>query len=123
MKKLTSVIILFLCLLFQSSVYAQDRGALSNLYASWVSVAPVVDQTYTFPNNSRDLCISNGSAIDIFVNLTGGEIGNDLVEGGTSHVIQLDGPEQLCLYDYITGGITLRSTGVAASPVSFTVTY
>ena len=120
MKKLLTTIAILT--LLATPALAQRRGAQTNVFASWVSVTGT--QTITFPYNSRDIWIHNGSAVDIYVDLKGREIlaqGYNVAQDST---IQLNGTADLYLTDYVTGGISVFSTtGAAASPVSVLVTY
>lgn len=118
-------VFILLFLLMPSVCYAQARGALTNVWASWASVT--TQATFSPPSNARDLWIHNGSAVDICVSLTGQTIQNNCyqsVPAGQHTVMQLDGNSDFYAADFITNSITVRSaTGAAASPVSVVVTY
>lgn len=124
MKKL-GLIILVLLLAFALPVYAQTRGPLTNQWASWASVT--TSKTFIFPNNSRDLWIHNGSAVDIVIDIKGNTIDEDFYKTGSALLnttFQLNGTDSIYLQDIITPSITVRSeTGAAASPVSVVVTF
>jgi len=126
--------ILILSLVLISTVaHAQNRGPLPGIYASWASVEPGVGTTFTFPYNSRDVYIRNGSAKEVFIDLKGGTLPVTLTDGLVStyksisptlpSVIALDSNSDLTLHDFVTGGITVTSSGSTASPVSVLVTY
>src|SRR3990167_1650800 len=109
----------FLILIFSQPAYAQNRGALTNVWASWVSVTQST-VTMTLPSTSRDIAILNGSTVDICVDPTGGGIpGNCARRNGDAYYnFQLDGASEVYLTDFISTGISLRSTGATASPIS-----
>lgn len=124
MKKYLSLIFLVIFML-PTTAFAQARGALTNVWASWASVTG--QTTFSPPSNSRDLWIHNGSAIDVCISLTGQTIQGNCYERiaiGKHSVMQLDGASDFYAADFTTNSITVRSaTGVAASPVSVVVTY
>lgn len=119
MKKKILLIVVFLFVV--TSAYAQRRGALTNVYETWTSVT-TSPTTITFPVNSRDVFILNGSATDVCVDLTGDSTD---VEGGctTPGSFQLDGAEQIALYDFVTSSIILKTISGTASPVSVITTW
>ena len=119
MKKFLIVLI---ALLITTPAFAQARGALTNTYASWVSVTTL--ETITFPANSRDIWVHNGSAVDVCVSLTGDTIDSDCMVGSPNSTFQLNGTDDFYAQDFVTDSITLlSSTGATASPVSVVVTY
>lgn len=98
------------------------RGVLTNVFASWVSVTQT-NQTITFPSPSRDVCVHNGSAVDVFVSLKGGTIANDGFVSTPNSTFMMNGAENLCWSDFKTEAISFKSTAGTASPVSVIVTY
>ena len=115
-------LVILMIMLITTPVFAQARGALTNTYASWVSVTGLT--TITLPANSRDVWIQNGSAIDVCISLRGDAIDADCMVGTPNSTFQLNGASQFFAQDFVTGSITLfSSTGSAASPVSVVVTY
>ena len=125
MKKL--LIVLVMLLMITPCVYAQNRGALTNVFASWYSVT-TAQKVVTFPGKSRDLFIQNGSTVEMYVDLRGSTIPPGCVDGRDGsgidvNVFKLDSSSQISLVDYITDSITLVSPEGTASPVSVIVTY
>lgn len=117
-------LVLMLILFMATPAFASKRGALTNVFASWVTVAAntttVMD---TPPFNSRDVYIQNGSAIDVCINLRGGTIGQTCYSF-KHHVVQLGPGDHLFAQDFITDAISFRSpTEVIASPISVLITY
>lgn len=119
MKK--GLILVLILMLFCVPAFAQRRGPLQNIFASWYTVT--TSQTITFPYNSRDLTIHNASAIDIVVDVRGNTIDTDFINDGSATTFQLQGDEILTLRDYITDSISLMSAGASASPISVIATY
>ncbi len=123
MKKF--LILVILLSLMAIPAVAQQRGSLTNQWTSWASVT--TSHLFTFPNNSRDLWIHNGSAIDIIIDIKGNAIDDDGyrdVRALENTTFQLNGTESIYLQDIITPSIAIKSaTGVAASPVSVVVTF
>lgn len=115
---------LFILFFLGSNAHAQSRGKLTNVFASWVTVAST-STVITFPIESRDLTIMNGSTTDVCVNLKGGDIQGNCYTASGSQTMQLDGGQTLTLFDYVTSGVTLRAIGFSttASPVSVISTY
>ena len=126
MKKLGILIVILLVVaMYILPVQAQSRGSLPNQWASWASINST-SKTFTFPSNSRDLWIHNGSAVDIFVDIKGNAIDANGYKGGIleSSTFQLNGTESVYLQDIVTPAISVKSTTAAtASPVSVLVTY
>jgi len=121
-KVLLSVLVLALMV---PCAYAQvARGPLQNVFASWASVTSTAT-TFTPPNNSRDVTIHNGSAIDICVNLTGGAIPQGCVSASKVNpkIFQLNGTATVTLRDYVTSAVSIKSVAADASPVSVIITY
>ena len=120
MKKFLVVLLMFM--LMATPAFAQARGALTNTYASWVSVTGLT--TVTLPANSRDVWIHNGSAVDVCVSLRGETIPADCMVGTPNSTFQINGTASFYAQDFITDSITfISSTGSTASPVSVVVTY
>jgi len=118
--------------LLTTPAFAQNRGALTNIYASWVNVTANSQKVFTLPNTSRDVYILNGDASNaICVDLRGGTIPNNCVTNlsldlqGTPGIIQIPKASDIhLLSDYITGAISVKAIGGAtASPVTVIVTY
>ena len=122
MKRYLSMIMAILFLI-PVTAFAQSRGALTNVWASWMTVSNT-QTTLTPPSNSRDIWIHNGSAQDICINLDGGTIQNNCLSVD-SVTFQLDGASDFYAVDFVTGSISLRSASSTtnASPVSVVVTY
>ncbi len=102
--------------------FAQNRGTLTNVFASWVTVTQA-NTTITPPYNSRDVWIHNASAVDISVNLRGETIETDGYSDTTESTFTLNGTSDFYASDFVTDSITMRSTAAAASPVSVVITY
>jgi len=120
-KKFIILIVLFL--LCASQAFAQNRGVLTNVFASWVSVTANTVNTVTFPANSRDIWIHNGSAIDVIISAKGTSIPASNYVDTPNSTFQLDGASDLYLSDFITSAVSFKSAGATASPVSVVVTY
>ena len=122
MKRLW-LMMLFL-VLSVSSAHAQNRGALTNTWASWYTVT-TAETNIAWSFNSRDIWISNGDGTsNVCVNLRGGTTtGTDCVVAGSANVIQIDAGDSVYLSDFITNAISLIASGPSASPVSVVVTY
>lgn len=120
---------LILIVSFASTAFAQARGALTNVFASYVSVNNNTNATITFPANSRDLFILNDSGQKICVAPDGGTIaltpsGYCVNSTNGNKIFQMATGTQLYLADYVTGSVSFRNTGgTAASPISVVVTY
>ena len=132
MKKLLILVtILLLCV---PVAEAQQRGALTNVYASWANVTNESVVTFSWGHDSRDVLIINGdatSADGICVNLKGTDIGDDSdyagggcdTDNGLDTATKLMGGDELYLSDFISSGISVKAIGQDASPVSVVVTY
>ncbi len=120
MKK---ALLLTLVLIFalQGVVLAQQRGALQNTFASWVSVTATT-HVVTFPHNSRDIVLANGSAVDVFVDLSGDDIVHVTPSTLAYDVFSLPAEHNITLQDFVTDKISFYATATA-SPVSVIVTY
>ena len=122
-------VLIVLCLIgmLATPAFAQNRGVLTNYWASWYNVSPS-GQTITLPSNSRDVWIQNGSSNDVWVSISGATIGsngynvNDPISNINGKVFTLDGASEIMLYDVVTSSITLKAL-TTASPVSVVVTY
>ena len=115
---------LFLIPVLTTPVYAQSRGVLTNVYASWMNVT--AGTLITLPGTSRDITIINGDATDgICVDLRGNTITSNCLYGAASTVVHIGAQTELSLYDFTTTAIYLKpvSAATAASPVSVVVTY
>ena len=125
MKKfLPAILILLIVGITTPGLAQQRRGALPNQFASWYTVT--TSNTITFPFNSRDITIHNGSTVIVCVDLKGDTITSACVDDGSAipSIVQLDANTAISLSDYITNAITLRSIDESsASPVSVVVTY
>ncbi len=121
MKK---AVIGLLMLLLATPVLAQNRGPLHNSFASWYTVT-TAGTTVTFPYNSRDITIHNGSSVPIAVDIRGGTIPEGFVSASklSPSIFQLTGNTAIDLRDHVTNSITLRTLGSSASPVSVVTTY
>ena len=120
------VVIGFLILLLTTPAIASKRGVLTNTYASWVSVENNAQKTVTFPANSRDIWVSNGSAVDVCVSLDGSTFGADCYEdvaATNNDTFQLGAGQDLHFQDFISDSVTLRSAAATASPISVIITY
>ena len=113
-----------LMLLICVPAFAQNRGSLPNVFASWYSVT-ATQETITFTPKSRDLAIHNGSTVPIAIDLKGGVIPNSLVDDGVASpsIFQLEGNTAISLRDYVTESISMVSGEGTASPVSVIITY
>ena len=124
MRKFLGLLLVFM--LIATPAFAQARGALPNVYASWVSVTNQALTTITFPANSRDILIENGSAVDVCVNLKGESFEQNCYQSvdSTLHkTMQLGAGDSFFAMDFVTSAITLRSAAATASPVSVVVTW
>lgn len=131
MKKLFLALIVLTVI--ATPAFAQRRGALPNLWASWVSATttptvmdlPLRNSSDRF--TSRDIFISNGdSSTLVCVDLKGGaSIPHNCVTDSDDNpsIIQIKAGEDITLQDYITTGITLSTLTSTASPVTVVVTY
>lgn len=118
------IYVLFMLLVLASTSYAQNRGPLTNIWASWVNVNTNQNTVLTFPFNSRDLIITNGDANDsICVDLRGNTIQNNSCYAATNTVVQVGPSDTLYLSDFVTAAVTLQSSGNAASPISVMIAY
>lgn len=119
-KILLTILILMMC----SPVFAQARGALTNVFASWYSVTTATT-TVRVPVKSRDVYIRNGDSSAICVGLTGSAMTTDSVCNTTftNDLVQLDGDSEIDLRDFVTESITLGSLTGTASPVTVIITY
>lgn len=132
MRKALALTFLILSL-FQGVAQAQNRGVMHNVYASWVNVAATAVTTVTFPFESRDVFIQNGSALDLCVSPKGDTITTNTPTGGTGAcrntqgaadtVFQLDAGTDVTLYDFATSSVTFRALVSATSPVSVIATF
>ena len=112
--------IVFLCLILLSATIAYAQSSYTaNSYQTWQSVTTTT-QTVTLPYPSRNVFIHNGSATDICISLKGEAITPACASPGH---IQLDGPGDLSLYDFVTDSISLRTISGTASPVTVLTTY
>jgi len=107
-------------------VFAQPR---TNVWASWTNVANT-QITWTFPYDSRDLIIQNGSTETVCVSLRGNTINADADGDGdrctcdaTDDCVQLDGDCEISLYDFVTNSVSFLAAGSDASPITVIVTY
>jgi len=117
---------LVVMLILMVAVPAFARSRTSNTYSSWVSVVNETMTTITFPADSRDILIDNGSAVDVCVSLNGSTFGGScyMSVASTLHdVMQLGAGQQITLQDFITDSITIRSAAGTASPISVIITY
>lgn len=110
-----------LVLMFSLPAQAQQRGALTNVFASWYTVSTNV--TIDLPFKSRDLMIHNGSSVDVCVDLKGGTLTSACDSSDSNQVFQVDGDETVFFQDFVTDSISLGSSAGSASPVSVVVTY
>lgn len=131
MNRFLSIFILMLIsVILVNNLLAQDRGALTNVYASWFQ-ASTTQTTIELPYPSRDVWIRNGSSVDtLCVSPSGAGIstGNNSGLGACrsnddSFVFQLNGNEDIYLYDFKTTSITARVGSSTASPIMVVVTY
>jgi len=126
MKKFLVIIAI---VLMTTPAFAQARGALTNVYATWNSVTGITTVDMPLKNatekyKSRDVWIQNGSAVDICISLKGEAITGSCLVGSPNSSFQLNGASQFFAQDFVTESITMiSSTGAAASPVSVVVTY
>lgn len=126
MKKFLIILVL---VLIATPVFAQARGPLSNVSASWYTVT-AAQTTITFPFKTRDLYIHNGDAADLVcVDLRGGTIPANCVtdltaDGGFASIVQLPfGQAFSALNDFVTESISLKSLSATASPVTVIATF
>ena len=129
MKK---ALLLGLAIIFIAApVFAQSRGALTNVYASWYTVTSA-QTTISLPIASRDVYIKNGDATAadaVCVDFTGGALDDSCVTntsilGGMPSQIQIPGGTDIhMLSDYVTSAISLRALDGDASPVTVIITY
>lgn len=108
-------------------VWATSYSA--NVYASWYSVGGT-NTTFTPPIGTRNISIINGDATDaVCVGLEGQTLTNSCTvagsySGSVDSVVLLAPSNEINLYDFLGGSITLRQAGAgAASPVSVIATY
>lgn len=125
MKKLICSVLLIL--LLTTLAFAQARGPLPNVYASWFTVNSS-STIMTLPFNSRDVTIFNSSYRgDICVNLIGEAFTTPYdrcVTATSTTTIQLASGESLILTDFVTNALSFTRAGTQnASPVSVIVTY
>jgi len=130
-------LVIGLMLLIATPVWAATRGELRNTYASWFTVTltqttvnmPFFDRANSSRYGSRDLFIRNGDAsAQVCVDLRGGTIPGDCVtddstDGGTPSIVMIEPLGFIDLEDYVTNGISLKTQGPVASPVTVIFTY
>ena len=119
MKKL---IFALLFVMLAVPAYARGRGALTNQYASWLSVTSA-STTMTFPFNTRDITLFNGSAIDVGVDIKGGSITDTFIQGTNNSVFILPANTEMSMKDHVTNAISFKSMGATASPISVLIGY
>jgi len=126
MKKLAIILAL---VLLTTPAFAQARGPLTNRFSSWYSIGTATTtfnmplRTATERYTTRDVIIHNGSAVDICVDLDGGEIAADCGTSSAGQVFMLNGTASVLLQDYLTTSISIKSAVGTASPVSVIATY
>ena len=122
-KVLIAIFILMACPLM---ALAQNRGRLSNMYASWANVSHASDTNFTFPYSVRDLYIRNGASnTNVCVDLTGSTTPDGCFSASYTNptVILLEANSEIRLYDIATSSIAVRGITGSASPVTVIATY
>lgn len=130
MRKILSLVAA-LSLVIVPFAHAQNRGVLTNVYASWIQATTTL-QTITFPYPSRSLIVNNGSTSSVCINLDGGDL-NGFGKGGLlscstsvgdgARQIFLDGDAQVRLEDFVTDAVSIKTLSSTASPISIIATY
>ena len=121
---------LLLLLMLPALAFAQNRGLLSNEYASWIT-ATLSQTTISLPSGitSRDIFIRNGDASNmICVDLVGETIPESCVtntstDGGNPSIIVIEALGSIDLQDYSTSAIGIKTFGPSASPITVITTF
>jgi len=121
------LILTLVLILLAVPAFAQRRGALTNVFASWYTVETTLT-TVPMPHKSRDVYVLNGtgSATDLFVDLRGGSLAHQLfVTNSTPNpsIIQLGAGDSIDLRDFVTDSVKLITETGTASPVTVIITY
>ena len=113
-----------------SPAFAQSRGPLLNVWASWLSATvteKVVDlpwRTTTERYTSRDLYLRNGDSTNsVYIDLRGATTIPESVTSTTNSIIQLDAGGEITLTDFVTDKLTFKAETGTASPVTVIFTY
>lgn len=123
---------LFLTLLLMSLSAPAFAEYKANYWSSWTSVT-AQQVSWSFPYESREINVHNGSSSAVCVAFDGatmtasctspagfGAIAN---QTNNNKVFQLGANQILLLQDFVVSSVTLSAMGATASPVSVVVTY
>ena len=125
-------LIILMCLfMFVGLSHAQNRGVMTNTFASWYNVT--TETTITLPFPSRDIYVRNGSSNSICLDLFGGThwdasriIGEQHCTSNSIYnpsIIQVDGDSSFIIQDFRTEALSLSPASASASPVTVIITY
>lgn len=108
-----------------------EAGYKANYWSSWASVSNSKIK-WTFPYNSREITIMNGSSVPVCISFNNNSFINNTcttsvpnqVSTGDNKVFQIAANQNVTLRDFQQQAVNLISaTGAAASPVSVIVAY